>query len=107
MVSINSSTMALDALAIAARYSCVRRQFSTGANETENLLMEYPLTQRRIMPLMAQAVIYQLGNMSIAAVWDNNLQKILDPKNNVIQDLHAISSTIKPKSGWFATEVIK
>ena len=65
--------------------------------------MEYPLTKRRLMPLMSQAFVYQLGNISIGFIWDKNHKKILDPKNTIIQDLHAISSIIKPKSGWFAT----
>lgn len=30
MVSLNGTTMALSALAIAIRYSCVRRQFNSG-----------------------------------------------------------------------------
>ena len=55
------------------------------------------------MPLMSQAFVYQLGNISIGFIWDKNHKKILDPKNTIIQDLHAISSIIKPKSGWFAT----
>ena len=59
------------------------------------------------MPMMSQAIVYQLGNLSISYVWDKNQKNILDPKNNIIQDLHAISSIIKPKSGWFATEAIK
>jgi hypothetical protein len=56
-----------------------------------------------MMPLLAQAVIYQSGNMDIARVWDANYKNILNPENKIIQELHAISSAIKPKSGWFAT----
>ena len=59
------------------------------------------------MPLLAQAVVYHLGNLNIVQEWDKNHKAILDQKNTIIQDLHAISSVIKPKSGWFATEAIK
>lgn len=107
MISITSNTLSVNALAIATRYACVRRQFNSPSNETENLLIEYPLTKRRIMPLLAQAVVYHMGNFKITYEWDKNHEKILDPKNNIMQDLHAISSIIKPKSSWFATEVIK
>ena len=107
MISMNSLSAANSAIAIAARYACVRRQFNTPPNDVENLLMEYPLTKRRIMPLMSQAIVYNLGNLSIGFIWDKNHEKILDPKNTIMQDLHAISSIIKPKSGWFATEAIK
>lgn len=60
-----------------------------------------------MMPLLAQAVVYQIGNFHILSEWDRNHQNILDPKNKVIQELHGISSVIKPKSGWFATECIR
>jgi hypothetical protein len=39
MVAMNSSTMSLSALAIAIRYSCVRRQFNNNPNDIENLLI--------------------------------------------------------------------
>lgn len=107
MIALNSSSMAISALTIAIRYCCVRRQFNNSPNEVENLLIEYPLTKRRLMPLLAQAVIYQSGNLDIAKVWDKNYLNILNPTNKIIQELHAISSAIKPKSGWFATETIK
>lgn len=107
MVSLAAVNASLSAVAIAARYACVRRQFNTPKSDVENLLMEYPLTKRRVIPLMSQAVVYLMGNLSISYEWDKNHEKILDPKNSIIQDLHALSSIIKPKSGWFATEAIK
>lgn len=59
------------------------------------------------MPLLAQTIVYQSGNLDILKTWDANYKNILNPENKVIQDLHGISSAIKPKSGWFATEAIK
>lgn len=85
MIALNSSTMATSALAIAIRYCCVRRQFNNSPKDPENLLIEYPLTRRRMMPLLAQAIIYQSGNMDIAKVWDANYMNILNPENKVIQ----------------------
>jgi hypothetical protein len=37
------------------------------------------------MPLLAQAVIYQSGNMDITRVWDANHKNILNPGNKIIQ----------------------
>lgn len=85
MISLNSSTMALSALAIAIRYSCVRRQFNNSPKDVENLIIEYPLTKRRMMPLLAQAVVYQSGNLDISRVWDQNYMNILNPENKIIQ----------------------
>jgi alkylation response protein AidB-like acyl-CoA dehydrogenase len=50
----HSTTLALSALAIAVRYTFVRQQFSSIKGETEKRLIEYPLTIRRMVPLLAQ-----------------------------------------------------
>lgn len=44
------------ALTIAVRYGAVRRQFKTADNEFETQLLDYPIHQRRLMPLLAQAI---------------------------------------------------
>lgn len=44
------------ALTIAVRYAAVRRQFKTADNEFETQLLDYPIHQRRLMPLLAQAI---------------------------------------------------
>lgn len=103
MIGNNTMVLALNALAIAIRYCCVRRQFTDGPKKQENLLFDYPLTRRRLLPLLAQTVIYTSGNMDAARVWDANYMNILNPENPIIQELHVISSTIKVKSGWHAT----
>ncbi len=63
--------------------------------------------KRRLIPLLAQNIVYLTGNMKALHTWDQNYKNILDPTNKVIQQLHAISSATKPKTGWFATECIK
>ena len=69
--------------------------------------MEYPLTKRRMMPLLAQTIVYQMGNFEMIGEMDRNYKNILNPKNTVMQELHGISSSLKPKSGWLATETIR
>jgi hypothetical protein len=32
--------------------------------------MNYPLTKRRMMPLLAQTIVYNTGNFSILKTWD-------------------------------------
>jgi acyl-CoA oxidase len=63
--------------------------------------------KRRLLPLLAQTIVYLSGNMSATFKWDANYKSILDPKNRVVQELHAISSATKPKSGWLAAEVLR
>ncbi len=43
--------------------------------------MEYPLTKRRLMPLLAQCFVYTIGNFEITYEWDANQNKLLDPEN--------------------------
>jgi hypothetical protein len=65
MIAMNGSVMATQALTIALRYSCIRRQFAKNpkVSQAENLLIEYPLMKRRLIPLLAQNIIYLTGNM--------------------------------------------
>jgi hypothetical protein len=59
--------------------------------------------KRRLIPLLAQTIVYLTGNLKALYTWDQNYKNILDPSNQIIQELHAISSATKPKTGWFAT----
>lgn len=63
MIAMNGSVIAMQALTIALRYSSIRRQFSKSPTEQENLLIEYPLMKRRLIPLLAQNIVYLSGNM--------------------------------------------
>lgn len=79
MIANNTCTLSLTALAIAIRYCCVRRQFKDGPNKAENLLIDYPLTRRRLMPLLAQTIVYLSGAMDASRIWDANFMNILNP----------------------------
>ncbi len=60
----HSSTLALSALAIAIRYTFVRQQFTTIKGDPEKRLIEYPLTVRRMVPLLATEVILMCVTMN-------------------------------------------
>ena len=59
------------------------------------------------MPLLAQTVVMVIGGQELALNWDNNLHNLLDPKNKIIAEIHAISSSCKPIVTWFNTETIQ
>ena len=73
MISMNSGIICLNALTIAIRYTFIRKQFSKDNKKNEeDLIINYPLTKRRMMPLLAQALVYNTGNFSILQKWDSN-----------------------------------
>lgn len=41
--------------------------------------------KRRLIPLLAQNIVYLAGNMKAIYGWDQNYKNILDPNNKVIQ----------------------
>lgn len=109
MISMNSAVLATTALCIGIRYTYLRKQFSKYPSQKadEDLLINYPLTKRRMMPLLAHAIVYNTGNFQILRKWDENYANISNPKNIVIQELHFISSALKPKTAWLTNECVR
>lgn len=97
----------IGSLAIAIRYVLNRKQFSAPKSYDEILLFNYPLTKARLMPHLAQAVVMILGGQELTWNWDQNTKHLLDPKNKIISEMHAISSALKPLATWSGVEVIQ
>lgn len=104
MISTNCCAIATQAVTIGIRYTTERRQFKVGDNKEETLLFDYPLTKRRMMPLLAQSLVYYTASMRYIFEWDKNQKNILEPSHPAIEKLHAISSVMKAKSSWFAAQ---
>lgn len=100
----------LGSMAIAIRYVLNRRQFSAPKSFDEILLFDYPLTKARLMPHLAQTVVMYLGAQELTYKWDQQTSNLLDPKNKIIAEMHAISSALKPIatiSGMEATQAAR
>ncbi|MBV8815313.1 MAG: acyl-CoA dehydrogenase family protein [Verrucomicrobia bacterium] len=52
-LALAANSMAKAALTIAIRYAARRRQFGSGEGAPETLILDYPATQRRLMPRLA------------------------------------------------------
>ncbi|KAL4486009.1 hypothetical protein ABPG72_003943 [Tetrahymena utriculariae] len=104
-VALNSNQNSIIALTIAGRYSTIRKQFGA-PGKPEQSIIEYPLTQYRIIPNIATAVVLQLSTITLSILWDENQKHLLDVKNTLINELHAISSAIKAISTWTAQTII-
>lgn len=58
------------------------------------------------MTILAQTVVYHFGSLEFNIFWDKNFYNILDPKNKLMTELHAISSILKAKGSWFTSSAI-
>lgn len=95
-----------NALTIAIRYAACRRQFGAPGQAETNIL-EYPLTQYRLMPYLAECIGISLANYTIAETWASNQDKIFSENNPMLAEIHNLTSAIKPISSWFSQRGIQ
>ena len=105
-VALNAPTAITAALSIAVRYVHQRRQFGDPLGKGESLLIDYPQMKYRLMPLLAQTLVYYFGGAKLLRTYDEKIKEILDPKNKIAEELHAISASLKAKCSEFASQVI-
>ncbi|KAI9093209.1 hypothetical protein K1719_027223 [Acacia pycnantha] len=92
-IAVSAVYVSKISLAIAIRYALTRRAFSMTPNGPEVLLLDYPIHQHRLMPLLAK--VYA---MSFAA---NDLKLIYvkrTPESN--KTIHVVSSAYKAIFTW-------
>ena len=65
-MALAANNTAKSALTIAIRYAARRRQFGGGIQET--LLLDYPATQRRLMPLLANVYAFDFAVKRLARI---------------------------------------
>ncbi|KAJ1722285.1 fatty-acyl coenzyme A oxidase, partial [Coemansia erecta] len=117
MVS-DSANVAKRALTIATRYASVRRQFSDGTpGALETKLIDYPIHQHRLLPLMAQTfamiftarevnanyqrlmgVLSELGSDAKGAAVDEAIKDL--------KETHATSAGLKAFCTWMCLNII-
>ncbi|XP_011309001.1 peroxisomal acyl-coenzyme A oxidase 3 [Fopius arisanus] len=98
---------------IAVRYAAVRRQFSSSLdnNATETPIIEYELHQWRIFPYMAAGVVTRAFMTEFSHDFFNNVDKSMSNKEienirEIVGELHAMISAIKPLLTWTAKSAI-
>lgn len=117
MMMNDAGNVAKKALTISVRYASVRRQFkSDPKNELETVLLDYPIHQRRLMPLMAQAVAFgftgqELTRMLVATNQALDALEPGDPKLEetieLLKSTHATSSGLKAFCTWATLNTIE
>jgi len=88
-----------NALTVAIRYSACRRQFGPPGQAETNIL-EYPLTQYRLMPYLAECIAISMANYKLVEDWNNNQDKIFSENNPMLAEIHNLTSAMKPISSW-------
>ena len=106
---VDSGNMSKKALTIAIRYAAIRRQFGKNENGLETKILDYPIHQYRLMPLLAQAFAMHFTGVEVLAIYDSLMEKLerLSPgdKNltQVIEELkevHGTSAGLKAFCTW-------
>ena len=117
MMSIDSSNIGKKAITIAGRYAAVRRQFKSDAkNEHETQLLDYPIHQRRLMPLLAQSIAFQYTGYQLSHMLERMNEQLSslepgDPRLNeaieLLKSTHAASAGLKAFCTWGTLSAIE
>jgi acyl-CoA oxidase len=97
-LAIAANNMAKSALTIAIRYGARRRQFGGGLPET--LLLDYPATQRRLMPLLANVYAVDFAVKRLALVRERS-------QATPARATESLAAGIKAFSTWNAIHAIQ
>ncbi|CAO3678786.1 unnamed protein product [Rhizopus stolonifer] len=113
---VDSGNVSKKALSIAIRYAAIRRQFSNSNTNIETKLIDYPIHQRRLMPLMAQtfAMLFtgsemtamynkMMGRLENAKPEDTDLGEVLE----MLKETHATSAGLKAFCTWNCLNTIE
>ncbi|CAK1545067.1 unnamed protein product [Leptosia nina] len=99
------------AIVIAVRYSGVRKQFGAENGSEEMPVLEYQQQQIRLLPYLAATYAFRVfcswfGTTHVQMTIDNMMGKTENAANKGME-MHALSSAVKPISGWTARDAIQ
>jgi acyl-CoA oxidase len=94
------------ALDIATRYALQRRQFSAPGEDTEVLIMDYLVHQRRLFPLIARAYALQFAQNELVGKC-HDVQTADAPDADEQRELEARAAGLKAANTWHASRAIQ
>lgn len=113
----DAANSAKKALTIGVRYAAVRRQFKSSPDaELETQLLDYPIHQRRLMPLLCQSVAFGFTALQMNALFEETSRALEslepgDPNLNatieLLKETHSTSAGLKAFCTWATLEAIE
>lgn len=88
------------ALTIAVRYALERRQFDSGKDSQEQLIMDYPTHQKRLIPAIARTYAYSFALSHLA-------ERYVTADEVEIRKIETQAAGLKSLATWHATDTIQ
>ncbi|WP_368497457.1 acyl-CoA dehydrogenase [Herbiconiux sp. A18JL235] len=101
-----STAAAKIALKIAITYGNERRQFTAGSDTDEEVLLDYQLHQKRLMPKLATTYAASFAHEQLLTKFDQVFSGAADTDDDR-QDLETLAAALKPLSTWHALETLQ
>ncbi|HEX6461026.1 MAG TPA: acyl-CoA dehydrogenase [Thermoleophilaceae bacterium] len=106
-VSVGGASISASKLALttAIRYGLTRRQFGPPGGDSEALLMDYRVHQRRLMPLLAKTYALHFAQEQLVA----ELHRVFstDAADRDRRKLEGLAAGVKAIATWHATDTIQ
>ncbi len=100
-VAAASNTAAKKSLDIAIRYALKRRQFESGIEETETLILDYPTHQERLFPLIAKSYALNFALESLREKFEKEYY------STDKREVETLAAGLKSYASWHATDTIQ
>jgi acyl-CoA oxidase len=107
-VSLDGASVAAAkvALAIAVRYGNERRQFTAGSDTDEEVILDYQVHQRRLIPRIATTYAASFAHEQLLTKFDGVFSGATDTDADR-QDLETLAAALKPLSTWHALDTLQ
>ncbi|KAL6074611.1 Acyl-coenzyme A oxidase (Acyl-CoA oxidase) [Balamuthia mandrillaris] len=106
IVATASTTLA-KACTIAIRYGAVRCQFSDVEGQPEKAVLDYPMQQYRLLPLLATAFAFHFTGRYMANLYERLLEDIKSQDASALPEVHATSAGLKAYTTWITSSGIE
>ncbi|KAI7869392.1 acyl-CoA dehydrogenase/oxidase C-terminal [Spinellus fusiger] len=113
---VDSGNVSKKALSIAIRYAAVRRQFSSSGASIETKLLDYPIHQRRLMPLLAQTFAMLFTGSEMTNMYQHMMTRLenarpgdtdIDQVIEALKETHSTSAGLKAFCTWNCLNTIE